>query len=263
MTRSERLQQRDWKRSLCARGARLAVAAALLSCSGVASAAQKPPQPPPRPTMPATKPAPAQPPTPAPAPSPPAAQPQEDAAACLAKLSAGGVVAESVPAPPATLPDCSSVNPVRMSLIHLASGATLDLPGKPIVNCAFALVFSDYARNLLAPLGASMLGSAVVALDTGPAYECRPRNHVAGAKTSAHGKGIAIDLAAIVLADHRRIGIAHPADANETLFLQTMRHAACGWFTTVLGPGSDAAHAEHFHFDILQHGSSDRYRICE
>ena len=42
-----------------------------------------------------------------------------------------------------------------------------------------------------------------------------------------------------------------------------IRVAACGWFTTVLGPGSDAAHAEHLHVDILQHGSSDRYRICQ
>jgi hypothetical protein len=30
-----------------------------------------------------------------------------------------------------------------------------------------------------------------------------------------------------------------------------------------LGPGSNAAHAEHMHVDILQHGSSDRYRICQ
>ncbi|PNE10901.1 MAG: hypothetical protein CR217_11905 [Beijerinckiaceae bacterium] len=45
--------------------------------------------------------------------------------------------------------------------------------------------------------------------------------------------------------------------------VDAIRVAACGWFTTVLGPGSDAAHAEHLHVDILQHGSSDRYRICQ
>jgi hypothetical protein len=161
------------------------------------------------------------------------------------------------------LPDCSSVTPVRLSSIRLASGADLVFSDGPIMNCEFALVFSDYARNLLAPLAASMLGSPVASLSTGPAFECRARNHVAGAKTSAHGKGIAVDLAEIVLADHRRIGIAHQADAAETLFLQTMRHAACGWFTTVLGPGSDPSHAEHLHFDILQHGASERYRICD
>ena len=238
----------------------------VMSFDHIACAAQGVPQPPSRPPTLQAKPAPAQPvapaqpAAPAPAPSP---QPQEDAAACLAKLSEIGAVAEPVPAPPAPLPDCSSKTPVRMSIIHLASGASLELPGKPILNCEFALVFTDFVRNLLAPLSTSMLGSPVAALDTGTSYECRPRNHVAGAKTSAHGKGIAIDIGAILLADRRRVGIAHQTDAAETLFLQTMRHAACGWFTTVLGPGSDPSHAEHFHFDIEHHGNNERYRICE
>jgi hypothetical protein len=39
--------------------------------------------------------------------------------------------------------------------------------------------------------------------------------------------------------------------------------AACGWFTTILDPGSDPAHADHLHVDIQQHGSSGRYRICQ
>jgi hypothetical protein len=42
-----------------------------------------------------------------------------------------------------------------------------------------------------------------------------------------------------------------------------MRTAACGWFTTVLGPGSDAFHANHMHLDIEKHGPSGSYRICE
>ena len=42
-----------------------------------------------------------------------------------------------------------------------------------------------------------------------------------------------------------------------------VRTAACGWFTTVLGPGSDAFHASNMHLDIELHGSSGSYRICE
>jgi len=45
--------------------------------------------------------------------------------------------------------------------------------------------------------------------------------------------------------------------------VDAIRIAACGWFTTVLGPGSDEAHTDHMHVDILQHGSSDRFRICQ
>ena len=36
-----------------------------------------------------------------------------------------------------------------------------------------------------------------------------------------------------------------------------------GWFTTILGPGTDAAHATHWHLDIMKHGSSEYYRICQ
>ena len=171
--------------------------------------------------------------------------------------------AESVPAPATTLADCGIATPVRLTSIALASGATLDLADRPILGCEFAAVFTDYARNLMAPLSAAMLGSPIAALATGPGFECRGRNRVLGAKTSAHGMGIAIDLASIVLADRRRLEVTHQANATEVLFLRTMRQAACGWFTTVLGPGSDASHANHLHFDILQHGSSDKYRICE
>ena len=42
-----------------------------------------------------------------------------------------------------------------------------------------------------------------------------------------------------------------------------LRISACGYFTTVLGPGANAAHAEHYHFDLGLHGKSGNYRICE
>jgi len=187
----------------------------------------------------------------------------DDGATCLGKLTAEGVKAESVAAPPAPLPDCRIDIPVRLSSVALATGATLDLPGRPLLGCAFAGVFADYARGLVAPLGASLLGSPVAAIATGPGYQCRGRNQVTGAKTSAHGKGIAVDVMEFVLADHRRIAVARPDGAAETLFLHAIRQAACGWFTTVLGPGSDAAHASHMHLDVEHHGASERYRICD
>ena len=193
----------------------------------------------------------------------PSSAPPGAAAACLAELSASHVEAQVVPAPPAQLGDCVIAAPVRVTSIALANGAMLDLPDRPILDCAFGLTFSEFVRDLMAPLAAAMLGSPIVALSTGPGYECRSRDRAAGAKTSAHGKGIAIDLAEIMLNDGRRIGVAHQTNAAEELFVETTRRAACGWFTTVLGPGSDPAHAEHFHFDVMRHGSSDNYRICE
>jgi hypothetical protein len=185
-----------------------------------------------------------------------------DAAACLAKLKANLIEAEIVSAPPAPLAECAIAEPVRLSSIGLANGAAIDLPGHPILDCAFAVTFTEFAQDLMAPLAAAILGSPIVALETG-GYACRSPIRLPSGSPNPHAKGIAIDLSAITLADRRRISIGHEANPAEALFARTMRQAACGWFTTVLGPGTDAAHAEHFHLDVLRHGASDYYRICQ
>ncbi len=223
-----------------------------------ASPPRRPPLPPVRPLLLEAEPEPA-PPAPARTPGPSSGA----GSACLANLKAQGVAAEAVAAPLALLPDCGVADPVRVASIRLADGSTLDLPGRPVLDCPFAADFAGFARDLVAPLAAVMLGAPVVALETGPGYECRGRNQVPGAKTSAHGQGIAIDVSAVVLADRRWVAVARQADAREETYVRTVRRAACGWFATVLGPGSDAAHADHLHLDTQRHGASDGYRICE
>jgi hypothetical protein len=124
-------------------------------------------------------------------------------------------------------------------------------------------VLADYVRLIVAPLGQAMLHARVAAIETGPGYECRTRDHIAGAKISAHAKGLAVDLVAIGMADKRRVLVERQTSAEETSYLRALRTAACGWFTTVLGPGSDAFHANNMHLDVARHDSSGNYRICE
>ena len=195
-------------------------------------------------------------------PAAPSGEPQSAAGACLADLKASDVEAESASSPNAAPDDCSIAAPVRIMSIGLAGGAKLDLPEHPLLDCSFAVPFAGFLRDIVAPLGESMLGTRVVALDTGPGYSCRTFDRVSGAKVSPHGQGIAIDVSAVLLANGRRIVVGHVASPQEALFMQTVRRAGCGWFTTILGPG-DPDHADHFHFDILRHGANDNYRICE
>ncbi len=154
-------------------------------------------------------------------------------------------------------------SPTRLSSIMLANGDVVSLPDRPIVECAFALVFADFVRLIVAPLGEAMLRTKVASIDTGPGYECRSRDRIAGAKISAHSKGLAVDFVAVEFADKRRIAVERQATADETSYFRAIRSAACGWFTTVLGPGADAFHANNMHLDVEQHGSSGSYRICE
>ena len=230
---------------------------AILALGAAASAgalAGEPPLPPPRPPQ---FPAPGK-----PAEQPPTPAPSEGAAACLAKLIASGASAEAGPAPSTSVSGCGIDTAVRLSSIT-ADGDVVDLPDRPLLACEFAAALADYVRLIVAPLGQAMLRAKVAAIETGPGYECRTQDRVAGAKISAHGHGLAVDFMAITFADKRRVLVERQTGADEASYFRAVRTAACGWFTTVLGPGSDAFHANNMHLDVEQHGASASYRICE
>jgi hypothetical protein len=235
----------------------LAVAAATPVCAAMGGEA---PLPPARPAE--LTPAPAPPPNPALRPALPSGS-EGAAPACMAKLTAGGARADVAAAPESNAQGCGIASPIRLTSITLAGGDVVDLPDRPVLDCAFALVFADYVRLIVAPLAAATLGAKVASIETGPGYECRGQNRVAGAKISAHGKGLAVDLVAIVFADKRRVVAQRLASSDEASYFRALRKAACGWFTTVLGPGADAFHANNMHIDTESHGSSGNYRICE
>jgi hypothetical protein len=176
------------------------------------------------------------------------------------------------PAPPSgsTEAACQIEDPVRLVSLAAPSAAkgTIGFPDKPVVACRLALPLSQWAAEIAAPVLGAKLGSPLASIRTGPGFACRPRNQQRGEKLSAHGSGLAIDLSGFELADGRTLGIAAgsgpvAASREGSAAFAALRIAACGWFLTVLGPGSDAFHSTHLHLDIQQHGSSDRYRICQ
>jgi hypothetical protein len=218
---------------------------------------QQPPLPPPRPVEPS--PAPAEP------ASRPALQTGSEAAgpACLAQLIAGGARAEAATAPAPNDEGCGIASPIRLTAVTAANGDIVSLTDQPILECEFAGVLADYIRLIVAPLGEAMMRAKVAAIETGPGYDCRTQDRIAGAKISAHGHGLAVDFIAIAFADKRRLLVERQTGADEASYFRAIRTAACGWFTTVLGPGADAFHANNMHLDIERHGSSGSYRICE
>ena len=181
----------------------------------------------------------------------------------MAKLIASGAAAEAATVPQPIAGGCGVLSPVRLQSIVLANGDVVHFPSGPILGCEFALVFADYVRVIIAPLGAGTLGTKVDSIETGPGYQCRNRNNFPSGKISAHAKGIAIDLVAVRFADKRRVAWEHQDGATEASYIRAARAAACGWFTTVLGPGADPFHATHMHVDTESHGSNGSYRICQ
>jgi hypothetical protein len=188
-----------------------------------------------------------------------------DDEACLARLRAADIRFDIPAMPVAAKASCAIEIPVRLKSVTVRARAVTEvrLPEEPVVSCQFAERLGAWLGHLVAPLVAGRMSTELRAVRTGPGYECRNRNGAATGKLSAHALGKAIDISAFELSNGKLIPIKPDGDAAMRNVVDSVRTAACGWFTTVLGPGSDAAHADHLHVDTLLHGTSDRYRICQ
>lgn len=181
--------------------------------------------------------------------------------ACLTRLRESGVDYE----PLARQEDgaCIIASPVRLH--RLAASGTVEnaisFAEPPLIDCRLAERLAEWLRDVVSPLFRARLGASLRAVATGAGYECRTRNRDPDAKLSAHGLGLALDISAFDLADKRRLRIGAEDDGDA---LAVIRKSACGWFTTVLGPGSpDNLHQTHLHIDMQPHGSGEGYKICQ
>lgn len=182
---------------------------------------------------------------------------------CAARLKARGVVTEA--ATPGPQPDarCTVQQPVHLLSATMADGTSVSFPEKPTLACITADAFSAYVHDLLAPLARGTWGVAVTDVWTGPGLECRSRDHVFGAKLSAHGQGLAVDIAQLKLADGRLVAVGEPKTDRERDFETAARAGGCGYFHTVLGPGSDSYHRTHWHFDLEVRGREGDGKYCK
>ncbi len=152
---------------------------------------------------------------------------------------------------------CGGADMVELDAVLLADKTRVAIKPAPVITCGFAAALAQWLREDAGPRLAA-LGSKLQSVENYDSFECRVRNRVAGAKISNHGKGIAIDLRAFMLADGRRISPTDETVAKDVR--EALRDTACARFATVLGPGA-AYHNDHVHLDaaVRSHG----YRICE
>lgn len=200
-------------------------------------------------------------------PTPPAwwqlALDQEGHAACLVALrEAGAIFTEEPRLTDPEDPDCGIARPVALSRITSA----VALPDEPLLHCEAALALARWSRDFLEPAALALPeAEPLAALRTGPGYACRARvgTGEADPKPSEHGLGYAIDIAAFDFAGRESLPVQPrrgDADADEA-FQRAARATACLLFTTVLGPGSNAAHDDHLHLDLAIRSSG--WRLCD
>ena len=169
-----------------------------------------------------------------------------DAAAlkiCVAKL-------DRTVARYALLPDqtfsrgCSALGAVHLRDIGVP------ITGITAMTCPLAFAFTQWVQSDLQVPAVGEFGSAIVKVETMGTYSCRS---IAGTeRLSEHGSANAVDVAAFVLANGRRISVLNGwgGDEREARFLRSVHASACRRFNTVLSPNYNADHRDHFHFDM-------------
>ena len=174
----------------------------------------------------------------------PAVMPAEEIA-CRKELKRMGVSYTDL-APINDGGSCAIDWPIKVS--GLPKGISL----KPAatLTCQMALAFSSWTKNELNSSARWRYFSGVESIRQGSSYSCR---RIAGTSVaSEHSKGNALDVMSITLKNGREIDVRKPGffRFREKGLLKNVRAGGCDYFTTVLGPGYNRDHADHFHFDI-------------
>ncbi len=148
---------------------------------------------------------------------------------------------ETIPPITSRIAGCGVKDPVKVTEVD---GVRLSTP--ITVDCPTAEALTAWVRRVLKP---AFGGKDVAALRIADSYSCRPRNNVRGNKISEHGKGKAVDISAVLLADGTMVDVLDDYAGRKGKPLRVAHKGACGIFGTTLGPGSDGYHENHLHFD--------------
>jgi hypothetical protein len=141
---------------------------------------------------------------------------------------------------------CRIDHPVQVSRL----AGNVEMKPAATLSCEMAATFAEWTRNELQPAARWRYLSGVRTINQGSSYSCR---RIAGTSTpSQHSRGNALDVMSFTLRNGRDIDVRRPGwfSFRERGLLNNVRAGGCRYFSTVLGPGYNAAHADHFHFDI-------------
>lgn len=199
----------------------------------------------------------------APADKPARPAPPQDSCVAELQLRYGAGITRAEPKDPAE-PACQINEPVRVSALVLGS-QTVKLEPPPTLGCEMAARVASWIAGSVQPLVRGSFGRELIELRVGGGHECRLRNRAATGVRSEHATGRALDIFGFVLADSPSggvVSVAKPDGDLQRQFLDAVRQSACGAFSTSLGPGADAAHADHLHMDI-QARRSPASKFCQ
>ena len=159
-----------------------------------------------------------------------------------------GIQGQRVAAISGRLKGCGVANPVKITSID-----GVGLTQASIMDCDTARALQTWIAKGAKPAVGRKNGG-LKSLKVVAHYSCRTRNSQKGERISEHGKGKAIDIAAINFKNGESINLLQGwRHRTYGPMLKQMHRSACGPFGTVLGPNSNRFHQDHFHFDTARY----------
>jgi len=178
-----------------------------------------------------------------------------DDTACRIRLKRLGAEFEELP--PIAEGQCTA--PLPLKVTKLADG--IALPQGATLTCRAAEALARWVTEAQVE-AERVLKHPLTGLELGGTYVCRGQNHDIDAKLSEHAFANAIDVMGFAFGGRASMPVkVFPEQSDEAQFLGSVRSKACGFFRTVLGPGTNAAHANHLHLDERERTAG--HRLCE
>ncbi|GGB73317.1 extensin-like domain-containing protein [Blastomonas aquatica] len=130
-------------------------------------------------------------------------------------------------------------------------------------SCPVMIGMLIWQNQVVQAQAQEIFGQRVARIETFGSFSCRRMYGRSEGAWSEHARANAIDIGAFVLADGTRISVLGdwPGEGDKAMFLREVRDGACDLFSTVLSPEYNAAHADHFHFDMADRGEMG-WRAC-
>ncbi|MBX9933772.1 MAG: extensin family protein [Methylobacterium sp.] len=156
---------------------------------------------------------------------------------------------------------CGMQQPFRVTRL---GGGSVVMKQRMTLACPALAEAEAWLADTIQPAANLYFGQPVAEINAG-SYACRGRNNQVGAKLSEHSFGNAVDIMSFKLADGYVITVKGGWRGTEAEqgFLREVFYGACQRFSTVLAPGSDMFHYDHFHVDLARHDPRGLRRVCK
>ena len=181
--------------------------------------------------------------------------------ACPAMLT-GQVEAKALP----QISDgqCKSQSPLSVTGV-LVNGRMVPFNAEAVTDCGMATALPEWIAEVDNYVRAHD-DTSIASVTVGTSYMCRNVNNAAEGNLSFHAFADALDVVGFKLEDGRSVTVEEGwtgTEAQGSRIVKFAHDAACGHFTTTLGPEANSLHHDHIHVDLGCHGKTCTARMCE